>query len=62
MVDLMLIKLVDDEGVKIFQEGDRMFLNGLDVGYVTNVATKMMPNLFDNDSVETAEGNSKAVG
>mgnify|MGYP003668694336 FL=1 len=62
MVDLMLIKLVDDEGVIIFQEGDRMFLNGLDVGYVTNVATKMMPNLFDNDSVETAEGNSKAVG
>lgn len=62
MIDLMLIKLVDDEGVKIFNDGDRMFLSGLDVGYVTKVATDMMANLFDIDSIESAEGNSKAVG
>lgn len=57
MIDLMLIKLIDDEGNKIFQEGDRLFLSGLDVSYVTKVATQMVTNLFDIDSVETAEGN-----
>ena len=62
MVDLLVIKLIDDEGNKIFQEQDKMFLNGLDVGYITAISTIMLAKLFDIPSVESAEGNSKAVG
>jgi hypothetical protein len=57
MVDLIIIKAIDDEGRPIFNQGDNMFLSGMDVGYITGVATAMMEKLFDVPSVETTEGN-----
>jgi hypothetical protein len=57
MVDLIIIKAIDDEGKPVFNQGDQMFLNGMDVGYITGVATAMMEKLFDVPSIETSEGN-----
>ena len=61
MVELLIIKATDEEGVPIFKQSDQMYLMNQDIGYITGVATQMLEKMFDIPTPETLEGNYKEI-
>ena len=49
LLDLIMLKAKDEEGKKIFDEGDRQVFLGMDVAFVTQIAGDMLQKLFAED-------------
>lgn len=49
LLDLIMLKAKDQEGKKIFDEGDRQVFLGMDVAFVTQIAGDMLQKLFAED-------------
>lgn len=49
LLDLIMLKAKDEEGKKIFDEGDRQVFLGMDVAFVTQIAGDMLQKLFSED-------------
>tara|TARA_Y100001938_G_C7854233_1_gene312330 strand:- start:179 stop:553 length:375 start_codon:yes stop_codon:yes gene_type:complete len=57
IVDLIIMKLTNEEGVKVFGDDDRSYLLGMDVKFITDIGAKLLENIFDVPDVEQAEKN-----
>jgi len=56
LLDLIMLKAKDEEGKRIFDEGDRQVFLGMDVTFVTQIAGDMLQKLFAEDvSVGSSE-------
>lgn len=49
LLDLIMLKAKDEEGKRIFDEGDRQVFLGMDVAFVTQIAGDMLQKLFAED-------------
>ena len=57
IVDLIIMKLTNEEGTKVFGDDDRSYLLGMDVKFITDIGAKLLENIFDVPDVEQAEKN-----
>ena len=56
LLDLIMLKAKNEEGKKIFDEGDRQAFLGMDINFVTNISSQMLEKLFAEDiSLEASE-------
>ena len=54
--DTTLLETKNEEGIKIFDEGDRQAFLGMDINFVTNISSQMLEKLFAEDiSLEASE-------
>jgi len=58
LVDLLILKALNEDGTKTFSQEDRSYLLGMSVKFITDIAAKLLEHLFPEGDVEQAEKNS----
>jgi|TARA_R110000744_G_scaffold324705_1_gene430493 hypothetical protein len=57
LIDLLIIKCEQEDGTALFKDEDRSVLLGMNVNFVTELAGKLLENIFDVPDSEQAEKN-----